>query len=76
MQFGIIKITISNHFPIFTVLATNETCTLEKIKFIFKILPENIKWDKVSSINSPDETYETSHSIFSDLHATAFPKIN
>ena len=82
---GIIKTDISNHFPIFTVLKTNETCSLEKIKFIkrdissenidiFKFLLENIKGDKILLDNSPDKAYEIFHFIFSDLYGTAFPK--
>ena len=54
IQPGIIKTDTSNHFSIFTVFKTNETCSLEKIKFIkldissesldtFKFLLENIK---------------------------------
>ena len=69
----------------FTVLKTNETCSLEKTKFIkrdissenidtFKFLLENITWDKVLPYNSPDTAYETLHFIFSDLCDTTFPK--
>ena len=75
----------SDHFPIFTVLKTNETCSLEKTKIIkrdissenidtFKLLLENIKWDNVLPNNSPDKAYETFHFICSDLYNTAFAK--
>ena len=85
IQSGIIKTDISDHSPIFTVLKTNETCSLEKTKFIkrdissknidtFKFLLGNIKWGNILPANSPDKAYETFHFIFSDLYDTAFPK--
>ena len=85
IQSGIIKTDISDHFPIFTVLTTNEACSLEKTKFIkrdissentatFKFLLENINWDRILPNDSPDKAYETFHFIFSDLYDTAFPK--
>ena len=54
----------------FTVLKTNETCSLEKTKFIkhdissentdtFEFLLENIKWGKILPDNSPDKAHET-----------------
>ena len=54
IQSGIIKTEIRDHFLIFTVFKTNETCFLEKTKFIkrdisnenidtFKFLLENMK---------------------------------
>ena len=69
------KTDISDHFPIFTVLKKNKTCSLEKTKFTkrdissenidtFKILLEDIKWDKLLPNNSPDKPYETFHFIF------------
>ena len=65
---------------------TNETCSLEKTKFIkrdissenintFKFLLENIKWDNILPANSPDKAYETFYFTFSDLYDTAFPKM-
>ena len=74
IQSVIIKTDISNHFPIFKVLKTNEMCSLEKTKFIkrdissenigtFKFLLENIKWDKILPNNSPDKAYQTFHFI-------------
>ena len=85
IESGIIKTDISNHFPTFIVLKTNETCSLGKTKLIkhdissdytdtFKFLLENIKWDKILLDNSPDKAYEISLYIFSDLYDTAFPK--
>ena len=85
IQSGIIKTDISDHFPIFTVLKTSETFSLEKTKFIkgdissenidtFKFLLENIKWDNLLPGSSPDKAYETFHFIFSELYETAFPK--
>ena len=70
---------------IFIVLKTNETCSLEKTKFIksdissenidtFKFLLENTKQDKILPDSSPDKAYETSHFIFFDLYDTAFSK--
>ena len=70
IQPSIIKADISDHFPMFTVLKTNETCSLEKTKFIkhdissenidtFKFLLENIKWGKILPDNSPDKAHET-----------------
>ena len=64
---------------------TNETCSLGKTKFVkhdissenidtFKFLLENIKWDDILPVNSPDNAYETFYIIFSDLYDTAFPK--
>ena len=66
MQSGIITADNSDDFPIFTVLTTNETCFLEKIKFIkrgissentdtFKFLLENIKCDRILLNNSLDK---------------------
>ena len=43
IQPGIIKTDISDHFPIFIVFKINETCSLEKTKFIKRdISNENI----------------------------------
>ena len=64
---------------------TNETCSLGKTKSVkhdissenidtFKFLLENIKWDDILPVNSPDNAYETFYIIFSDLYDTAFPK--
>ena len=85
IQSGIIKTDISDHFPIITFFKTNETCSLEKTKFIkrdissenidtFKFLLENIKWENILPANSPDKTYETFHFTFPDLYDTAFQK--
>ena len=68
IESGIIKTDISDHFPIFTVFKTNETCSLEKAKFIksdissesidtFKLLLENIKWDNILAANAPEKAY-------------------
>ena len=43
IQSGIVKTDICNHFPIFTFLKANETCSLEKPKFIKRdISSENV----------------------------------
>ena len=74
IQSHIIKTDISNHFPIFTVLKTNDTCSLEKTKFIkCNIFSENIDpikflLENILPDNSPDNAYETSHFIFSDFN--------
>ena len=63
----------------------NETCFLEKIKFIqhgifskntdtLKFLSENIKCDTIITNNSLDKAYETFRFIVSDLYDKAFPK--
>ena len=66
-------------------MKTNETCSLEKTKFIkgdissenidtFNFLLGNIKWDKILPDSSPDKAYKTFHFFFSDLYDTSFLK--
>ena len=69
----------------FTGLKANETCLLEKTKFIkhdistekidtFKFLLENVKWDKILPDNSPDKAYGIFRFIFCDLNNVHFQK--